>query len=47
MTTTENHYRCPQCGHEWEDCWSCEVDDDCPGCGERHITPFRSEEINP
>ena len=22
----------------------CEVEDDCPGCGERHITPIESED---
>ena len=23
-----NFYRCPRCGHEWEDCWDCQCDDD-------------------
>ena len=40
-----NFYRCPRCGHEWEDCWDCQCDDDCPECGCRHISPSESEDI--
>ena len=40
-----NFYRCPRCGHEWEDCWDCQCDDDCPNCGCRHISPYESEDI--
>ena len=40
-----NFYKCPTCGHEWEDSWDCQCDDDCPECGERHISPYESEEI--
>jgi len=40
-----NFYRCPDCGEEWEDCWDSQCDDDCPHCGCRHISPYRSEEI--
>lgn len=39
-----NHYVCPECQHKWQDEWECMVDDDCPACGERHISPTRSEE---
>lgn len=39
-----NYYRCPECEHEWEDEWSCQVDDDCPECGARHISPYDSED---
>ncbi|WP_034619338.1 hypothetical protein [Chitinibacter tainanensis] len=39
-----NHYHCPSCGHKWQDEWSCQVDDDCPSCGARHISPHTSEE---
>lgn len=39
-----NHYVCPECAHEWTDEWSCMVDDDCPECGARHISPFMSED---
>lgn len=42
-----NSYTCPECGYDWEDEWSCAVDDDCPNCGERHISPHDSEEIGP
>ena len=41
-----NFYRCPRCGHEWEDCWDCQCDDDCPECGCRHVSPYESEEID-
>lgn len=26
-------YRCTNCGHKWEDIWSCACDDECPECG--------------
>ncbi len=41
-----NHYRCDQCGHEWSDEWECAVDDDCPSCGARHISPTESEDAD-
>jgi hypothetical protein len=40
-----NEYTCPNCGFEWEDHWSCGVDDDCGECGLRHITPTDSTEL--
>jgi rubrerythrin len=40
-----NHYKCPRCSHEWHDEWDCECDDDCPACGNRHISPHESEDI--
>ncbi len=39
-----NHYKCDACGHEWTDVWECEVEDDCPHCGLRHMTPFYSDD---
>jgi len=39
-----NHYQCPRCDYEWSDTWSCQVDDDCPHCGLRHISPESSED---
>ena len=41
-----NFYHCPRCAHEWEDCWDCQCDDDCPKCDCRHISPYKSEEID-
>lgn len=40
-----NCYDCPSCGHNWEDEYSCAVDEDCPSCGLRHISPVSSNEI--
>lgn len=40
-----NFYRCPYCGTEWEDVWDSTCDDDCPACGERHIEPYKSEDV--
>lgn len=40
-----NHYECP-CGHQWEDSWSCQCDDDCPSCGTT-CSPSFSEEAEP
>lgn len=39
-----NFYRCEKCGHEWNDLWECQADDDCPACGARHMSPFKSED---
>ena len=40
-----NYYRCERCGHEWEDEWSCMCDDDCPECGARHMSPYKSDDL--
>lgn len=42
-----NFYRCPNCGHLWLDQWDCGVDDECPACEMRDISPYRSVELNP
>lgn len=41
-----NSYTCERCGYDWRDEWDCAVDDDCPACGARHISPTESEEIH-
>lgn len=41
-----NHYECPRCDCVWSDAWSCQVDDDCPACGLRHISPEESFEFD-
>jgi DNA-directed RNA polymerase subunit RPC12/RpoP len=38
-------YRCPSCSEEWQDEWDCEVDDECPACGLRHIEPYDAEDL--
>lgn len=40
-----NSYECPSCGHTWDDEYSCAVDEDCPSCGLRHISPVSSSEV--
>src|SRR5205814_720418 len=40
-----NHYRCARCAKQWTDEWSATCDDDCPHCGARHMSPFKSEHI--
>jgi len=40
-----NHYKCPRCGEEWSDEWSCACNDACPKCGMKDITPTHSEDI--
>lgn len=40
----KNFYECDDCGHQWEDVWSCQCDDDCPECGARHMSPYKSED---
>jgi predicted nucleic acid-binding Zn-ribbon protein len=39
-----NFYRCYRCGHEWQDVWSAIADDDCPRCGARHVSPYKTED---
>jgi hypothetical protein len=39
-----NHYTCPRCVCEWSDVWSCQVDDQCPGCGLHSVAPDDSED---
>ncbi len=33
-------YNCPDCGHDWNDTWSCMVNADCPACGAKDIEPL-------
>ncbi len=41
-----NHYECPRCDGAWSDSWFCQVDDDCPHCGLRHVSPENSLECD-
>jgi hypothetical protein len=41
-----NYYECASGGGEWTDEWSCTCDDDCPECGARHMSPYRSEDLS-
>ena len=47
MPWFRNHYRCDRCGHEWSDDWTATCDDDCPLCGARHMSPYKSDDIDP
>jgi DNA-directed RNA polymerase subunit RPC12/RpoP len=40
-----NFYRCARCDHTWTDVWSATCDDDCPRCGARHMSPYKSEDV--
>jgi DNA-directed RNA polymerase subunit RPC12/RpoP len=40
-----NYYRCDRCVHEWADEWSATCDDDCPRCGARHWSPYKSDDL--
>jgi predicted nucleic acid-binding Zn-ribbon protein len=39
-----NYYHCARCGWHWTDVWSAQCDDDCPKCGARHMSPYKSED---
>ena len=41
-----NFYICERCDSTWTDLWSAMCDDDCPHCGARHISPFKSEDAH-
>jgi DNA-directed RNA polymerase subunit RPC12/RpoP len=45
MALFRNFYRCARCSHEWTDEWSATCDDDCPHCGARHMSPYKSEDV--
>jgi DNA-directed RNA polymerase subunit RPC12/RpoP len=40
-----NFYKCARCKRRWTDEWSCMCDDDCPHCGARHMSPFKSDDL--
>ena len=44
MALFRNFYRCDRCEHEWTDVSSATCDDDCPACGARHMSPYKSED---
>lgn len=37
-----NYYKCSSCGEKWEDEWG---DDECPSCGIKATSPYRSEDL--
>lgn len=41
-----NYYECDDCGHRWQDEWSCQCDDDCSNCGARHMSPYKSQDAD-
>ena len=45
MAWFRNHFLCDRCDSRWKDEWSCTCDDDCPHCGARHMSPFKSEDL--
>ena len=45
MAWFRNYYKCAQCSSTWTDEWSCMCDDDCPHCGARHMSPFKSDDL--
>lgn len=46
MAWFRSSYRCARCNHEWTDEWSATCEDDCPRCGARHMTPYKSDDAN-
>ncbi|MHC2563473.1 putative nucleic acid-binding Zn-ribbon protein [Bradyrhizobium liaoningense] len=39
-----NFHHCAEYGHEWTHVGSSQCDDDCPHCGSRHMSPYKSED---
>ena len=39
-------YRCPKCGHEWQEQWSSACDSQCPNCGLKNITALSWDEAD-
>jgi hypothetical protein len=42
-----NHYRCARCAYEWDYVWTAQCGDDCPNCGARHMSAYRTEAFEP
>jgi DNA-directed RNA polymerase subunit RPC12/RpoP len=40
-----NYYECARCREPWSDEWSATCDDDCPHCGARHMSPYKSDDL--
>ena len=40
-----NFYKCDECDRRWTDDWSCTCDDECPYCGTRDMSPYKSEDL--
>jgi predicted nucleic acid-binding Zn-ribbon protein len=40
-----NYYECPDCHTMWDDVWDSMCDDECPNCGTRNISPYKSEDV--
>ena len=38
-------YCCPNCGHEWQEQWSCACDSQCPECGLKNIEALSWDEL--
>jgi hypothetical protein len=45
MAWFRNHYLCERCDGTWTDERSCMCDDDCPRCGARHMSPYKSDDL--
>jgi hypothetical protein len=40
-----NFYKCDRCRRRWTDEWSCMCDDECPRCGARDMSPYKSDDL--
>ena len=40
-----NYYCRTECGCEWTDIWLPHSDDECPWCRARHVSPYKSEDV--
>jgi hypothetical protein len=40
----KNFYKCPTCSHPWHEFYTAKCDSECPKCGTRNISPFKSED---
>jgi hypothetical protein len=45
MAWFRNSYQCPNCKTKWEGKWSCMVDESCPRCRTKDISPYGADEL--
>lgn len=45
MAWYQNFYKCARCNRIWTDLFSTMCDLECPHCGARNMTPYKSEDL--
>ena len=44
--TYRSRYKCPKCGEEWHEDWSCDCNGECPRCGTKDVESVSCVDID-